>query len=77
MYCYHVNFKALETDRDRCTKKTAGKVYLLKQYTDLAEELLNKVKDIEDRLKVTWYLHFHSSIVLIIASLLRVMIYLR
>lgn len=36
-----------------------------------------KVKEIKDRLKVTWYLHFHSSIVLIIASLLRMMIYLR
>lgn len=72
MYCYHVNFKALETDRDRCTKKPREK-----SNTDLAEELLNKVKDIEDRLKGTWYLHFHSSIVLIIASLLRVMIYLR
>lgn len=56
-------------------KKPAGK--LLKQYTDLAEELLNKVKEIKDRLKVTWYLHFQSSIVLIIASLLRMMIYLR
>lgn len=58
-------------------KKTPRENYLLKQYTDLTEELLNKVKEIKDRLKVTWYLHFHSSIVLIIASLLRMMIYLR
>lgn len=57
-------------------KKNRGKT-LLKQYTDLTEELLTKVKEIKDRLKVTWYLHFHSSIVLIIASLLRMMIYLR
>lgn len=68
---------ALYTDRDRCTKKKPRENYLLKQYTDLTEELLNKVKEIKDRLKVTWYLHFHSSIVLIIASLLRMMIYLR
>lgn len=58
-------------------KKKPRENYLLKQYTDLTEELLNKVKEIKDRLKVTWYLHFHSSIVLIIASLLRMMIYLR
>lgn len=67
-------------------KKTAGKLFVETIYwsyqgriyvPDLTDELLNKVKEIKDRLKVTWYLHFHSSIVLIIASLLRMMIYLR
>lgn len=60
-------------------KKNRGKTICWNNilHTDLTEELLNKVKEIKDRLKVTWYLHFHSSIVLIIASLLRMMIYLR
>lgn len=53
-------------------QKNAGKVYLLTPYTEY--ELIKEVKEIEDRLKVTCYLHFHSSIVLIIASLLQVMI---
>lgn len=55
-------------------QKNAGKVYFLTPYTEY--ELIKEVKEIEDRLKVTCYLHFHSSILLIIASLLQVMIYL-
>lgn len=57
--------------------------YLLKQYRTYwsyrrtVKQGKHMVKEIKDRLKVTWYLHFHSSIVLIIASLLRMMIYLR
>lgn len=47
-------------------QKNAGKVYLLTPYTEY--ELIKEVNEIEDRLKVTCYLHFHSSIVLITSS---------